>query len=126
MAALTSDRDTLCRNGVEFVFEAAATVLAGGMVCLNADGKLVPASATAGLSPVVGVARRLGYVGEEVPVRRGVFAFDADGADAPTLAQVGSPCYASDDCTVKKSPAENAPVAGTVFDVTDEGVWIKI
>lgn len=126
MTALTSDRDTVRRNGEKFVFEAAATVYAGGMVCLNADGKLVPASVTAGLTPVVGVAQRKGLAGERVVVRRDVFAFDAAPDDAPTLAQVGSPCYASDDCTVKKSPAENAPVAGTVFDVTDEGVWIKI
>ncbi len=126
MTALTSERDTVRRNGDEFEFEAAATVYAGGMACLNAEGKLVPASATAGLSPVVGVAQRLGYAGERVPVRRGVFAFDADGADAPTLAQVGAACWAADDCTVKKTTAENAPVAGIVFDVDDMGVWVKI
>ena len=50
MTALTSDRDTVRRNGDEFEFEAASTVYAGSMVCLNADGKLVPASVTAGLS----------------------------------------------------------------------------
>ena len=77
MTALTSDRDTVRRNGDEFEFEAASTVYAGSMVCLNADGKLVPASVTAGLSPVVGVAQRLGRTGEKVPVRRGVFAFAA-------------------------------------------------
>lgn len=70
MTALTSDRDTVRRNGDEFEFEAASTVYAGSMVCLNADGKLVPASVTAGLSPVVGVAQRLGRTGEKVPVRR--------------------------------------------------------
>ena len=47
MTALTSDRDTVRRNGDEFEFEAASTVYAGSMVCLNADGKLVPASVTA-------------------------------------------------------------------------------
>lgn len=46
--ALTSDRDTVRRNGEEFEFEAASTVYAGSMVCLNSDGKLVPASITAG------------------------------------------------------------------------------
>ena len=87
MTALTSDRDTVRRNGDEFEFEAASTVYAGSMVCLNADGKLVPASVTAGLSPVVGVAQRLGRTGEKVPVRRGVFAFVAVSDDAPALAQ---------------------------------------
>ena len=118
MAALTSDRDTVRRNGDEFEFEAASTVYAGSMVCLNGDGKLVPASITAGLSPVVGVAQRQG--------KGGVFAFEAASGDAPTPAQIGATCWAADDCTVQKTTAENAPVAGIVFDVTDEGVWIKI
>ena len=48
MTALTSDRDTVRRNGDEFEFEAASTVYAGSMVCLNADGKLVPASVAPG------------------------------------------------------------------------------
>ena len=122
MTALTSDRDTVRRNGDEFEFDAASTVYAGSMVCLNADGKLV----AAGLSPVVGVAQRLGRTGEKVPVRRGVFAFAAVSDDAPALAQVGGVCYAADDCTVKKTAVSNAPVAGTVFDVTEEGVWVKI
>lgn len=124
--ALTSDRDTVRRNGDETVFEAAATVYAGSMVCLDSDGKLVPASITAGLSPVVGVAQRQGKSGEKVLVRRGVFAFDAAASDKPTLASIGASCYAADDCTVQKTTATNAHVAGIVFDVTDEGVWVKI
>ena len=126
MAALTSDRDTVRRNGDGFEFEAASTVYAGGMVCLNGEGKLVPASVTAGLSPVVGVAQRLGGAGEKVLVRRGVFAFDAASDDKPTLASIGATCYAADDSTVQKTTATNAPVAGIVFDVTDDGVWVKI
>ena len=126
MAALTSDRDTVRRNGDEFEFEAASTVYAGSMVCLNGDGKLVPASITAGLSPVVGVAQRQGKAGEKMSVRRGVFAFEAASGDAPTPAQIGATCWAADDCTVQKNTAANAPVAGIVFDVTDEGVWVKI
>lgn len=124
--ALTSDRDTVRRNGDEAVFEAAATVYAGSMVCLNSDGKLVPASITAGLSPVIGVAQGQGKSGEKVLVRRGVFAFDAASSDKPTLASIGASCYATDDCTVQKTTATNAHVAGIVFDVTDEGVWVKI
>mgnify|MGYP007020965365 FL=1 len=126
MTALASDRDTARRNGDEAVFEAAATVYAGSLVCLNGDGKLVPASITAGLSPVVGVAQRQGKSGGKVLVRRGVFAFDAASDDKPTLASIGASCYAADDCTVQKTTAANAPVAGIVFDVTDEGVWVKI
>ncbi|MEG1609931.1 MAG: hypothetical protein RR317_01970 [Bilophila sp.] len=124
--ALTSDRDTVRRNGDETMFEAASTVYAGSMVCLNSSGKLVPASITAGLSPVVGVAQRQGKSGEKVLVRRGVHAFDAASADAPTLASIGTACYAADDCTVQKTTATNAPMAGIVLDVTNDGVWVKI
>lgn len=126
MTALSSDRDTVRRNGDEFVFEAETTVFAGGMVCLNAGGKLVPASMTAGLTPVVGVAMRLGRPGEKVSVRRGVFAFDAAMGDAPGLAQVGALCYAADDCTVTKTSAPDTPVAGILVDVDEAGVWVKI
>ena len=126
MTALTTDRDTVRRNGDEMLLEAAATVYAGSMVCLNSSGKIVPASITSGLSAVVGVAQRQGKSGEKVLVRRGVFAFDAVSSDAPTLADIGANCYATDDCTVQKTTTTNAQVAGTVFDVTDEGVWIKI
>ena len=126
MTKLTSDRDTPRRNGDQFEFEAAAEIFAGAMVCVNADGKAVPASATAGLSPVVGVAERRAAAGERVPVRRGVFAFDASSDDAPTRADIGRECWAADDCTLKKTTAENAPAAGIILDVTDDGVWVNI
>lgn len=123
--ALTTDRDTVRRNGDEFEFEAASAIFAGAMTCLNGDGKAVPASVTAGLTPVVGVAQNRAAAGEKVLVRRGVFAFDGKSADEPGLPQVGTACYAADDCTVQKTAASNAPVAGIVRDVTDEGIWVE-
>ena len=125
MAALTSDRDTVFRNGDEFEFEAAAAIFAGAMVCLNGDGKAVPASITAGLTSVVGVAQRRAAAGEKVLVRRGMFAFGGKSSDEPALAQVGSICYATDDNTVQKTTESNAPVAGVVRDVTEDGIWVE-
>lgn len=127
MTVLTKDRDTVRRNGDEFVFTVndGTTIFAGGMICLNAAGKAVPASATAGLSPVVGIAQEQAGGGEKVLVRRGCFAVDAQAGDAPDLAGVGTLCYAADDATVKKTQG-TAPVAGIVADVDDSGVWIKI
>lgn len=127
MAALTKDRDTVRRNGDECVFivDDSAAVFAGGMVCLNAAGKAVPAADTAGLSPVVGVAQEQAAPGEKVLVRRGCFAFDAKNGDAPTRADAGRPCYVADDAAVKKTQ-ETSPVAGIVVDVDDAGVWVKI
>ena len=125
MAALTSDRDTVFRNGDEFEFEAASAIFAGAMVCLNGDGRAVPASITAGLTSVVGVAQRRAAAGENVPVRRGLFAFGGKSSDEPALAQAGSICYATDDNTVQKTAEANAPVAGVVRDVTDDAIWVE-
>lgn len=125
MAALTNDRNTVYRNGDEFEFEAASAIFAGAMVCLDASGKAVPASITASLTSVVGVAQRRAKKGEKVLVRRGVFAFDGKGSDDPGLAQVGTVCYATDDHTVQKTTEANAPVAGVVRDVTEEGIWVE-
>ena len=126
MPALTSDRDTPRREGDLFLFEAAAQIFAGAMVCLNAAGKLVPASATAGLTPVVGVSQASGPAGAGIEVARGVFPFDALVSDAPGLPLVGTDCFAADDHTVQKTQGTNMPKAGTVFDVDDFGVWVKI
>ena len=126
MAALTSDRDTVRRLGEDFSFEAATTIYAGAMVCLDASGKAAPASITAGLGPVVGVAQRMALTGEKVDVSRGVYSFDALSGDEPGLPEVGGECFAADDCTVQKTTAANAPVAGIVYDINEFGVWVKI
>lgn len=126
MAALTSDRDTPRRDGIGFVFEAGEHIFAGAMVCLDAAGKLVPASATAGLTPVVGVAQESGDVGQAVTVYRGLFLFLAATGDAPGLPQVGTECFAADDQTVQKTQGGNAPRAGIVRDANDSHVWVEI
>lgn len=127
MSALTNDRDTVRRNGDEAMFVVAddAIIYGGGMVCLNADGKAVPASGTAGLSSVVGVAQTQMSGGRKLLVRRGCFCFDAQAGDAPALVDVGKTCFVADDATVKKTK-DSSPVAGIVFDVDDLGVWVKI
>ena len=46
-------------------------------------------------------------------------------ADAITLADIGADCYIVDDQTVAKTSATNTrSVAGKVFDVDAEGVWV--
>lgn len=121
MAALTGDRNTSRRDGVQFSFEAAAEIFAGGMVALNAAGKAVPATAAGNVC--VGVAQNYTTAGDQVGVRRGVFAF-GDAADdaALTRADIGSPCHVADDQTVKKAAGT---IAGTVVDVDADGVWVK-
>ena len=62
-----------------------------------------------------------------IPVRKGTFRF-ANSASADLIAQadIGSVCYAVDDQTVAKTSNSGArPVAGTIFDVDTDGVWVK-
>jgi hypothetical protein len=104
MAALTRDRATSYREGIELDFPVAAStkLYAGSLVCVNADGYAVPAADTSGYI-FVGVAleqvdNSAGANGaKNVRIRReGVFEFDAASI---SQAMVGSPMYAVDDHT---------------------------
>jgi len=104
MAALTQDRPTVYREGVEMDYPVAAStkIFAGGLVCVNASGFALPAADTVSLI-FVGVAleyadNSAGANGDSVVrVRRtGVFEFDATSI---TQAMVGAAMYAVDDHT---------------------------
>ncbi len=104
MAALTQDRPTVYREGVEMDYPVAAStkIFAGALVCVNTNGYVAPAADQANMV-FVGVA--LEFVdnstgvdaGKLVRVRRtGVFEFDAVSI---TPAMVGAPMYCVDDHT---------------------------
>lgn len=125
MAKLDKDRDTKRREGVLYSFPAGAAIFAGSLVSINAAGKAVPSTADG--TACVGVAEHAAKTGESVRVRRGVFALDAEAAAAFSLADVGSACVVVDDHTVGKETKDGtAPVAGTVVDVDNAGVWVRI
>ena len=105
MAALTKDRATPYREGIEIEFPVAANskIYAGSLVCADTNGYAMPAADSPGL-------RFLGVALEQVDNtggangaktlrlrRTGVFEFDAASI---TQAMVGSPMYAVDDHTV--------------------------
>ncbi|MBM4274586.1 MAG: hypothetical protein FJ134_09040 [Deltaproteobacteria bacterium] len=122
MAALTRDRVTTYREGVEVEFPVAAAtkIFAGSLVCVNAEGLAAPAADTLGYT-FVGVAQEQadnssGSGGDKVVrVRRtGVFEFDAASL---TQAMVGQPMYAADDQTFNTA-------AGVTNDVK-VGVLVK-
>ncbi|MDH0494253.1 hypothetical protein [Comamonas aquatica] len=132
MAALTSDRNTKRRDGrgLTLPMAGATTIHLGAIVCVNASGFAVPGSASATLKPA-GVAfasaRNPGSAGaERVKVDKTVACFaNSAAADAITLADIGADCYIVDDQTVAKTSATNTrSVAGKVFDVDAEGVWV--
>ncbi len=115
------------RDAKQFVFETAATIEPGTLVALNAAGKAVPATATAGLT-VVGIAEYMPNLAEnQVCARRGCFAFDAvAGADAPTLADVGKPVFAADAVSLARVGAGDRPQAGILMAVDELACWVKI
>ncbi|WP_236175537.1 hypothetical protein [Pseudomonas pseudonitroreducens] len=133
--ALTKDRNTSRRDGIQFSdpVAAAAKIFAGSLVCLDASGNAVPGS-TATTIKVRGVAQEQvdntgGAAGaKRIETRRGVFQFaNSASTDQITRAEIGTQCYIVDDQTVAKTSATNTrSVAGVVRDVDDGGVWVEI
>lgn len=132
MAALTSDRNTKRRDGksLSLLMAAATNIHGGSIVCVNSSGNAVPGSTSTTLK-AAGVAkggkRNPGAAGaERVEVEKDVFCLgNSASTDAITLADIGTDCYIVDDQTVAKTSATNTrSVAGKVFDVDADGVWV--
>jgi hypothetical protein len=133
MSALTQDRATPYRDGIEVEFPVAAAtkIYAGSMVCTNAAGFAVPAADTSGYR-FVGVAleykdNTAGANGAIVlRLRRmGVFDFDAVGL---TQAMVGDAMYATDDHTFANTAGttNHIKVGALVKYVSATIGWIDI
>lgn len=133
MPALTKDRATPYRDGIEIEFPMAANtkIYAGSMVCANASGYAVPAADTAGYR-FLGVALEQvdntnGANGaKKVRVRRaGVFEFDALSI---TQAMVGTSMYVVDDHTIDDAsgPVNDIRVGLLVKYVSDTKGWVDI
>lgn len=133
MTALTKDRNTLRRDGhqVEPPVAAATHIFGGAIVCIGAAGYAVPGSTSTTLK-AIGVAERsadnsAGAAGDiRVRCRKGPHLFaNSAAADAIALTDIGSDCYIVDDQTVAKTSGSNTrSVAGKVFDVDADGVWV--
>ncbi|MGH6887979.1 MAG: hypothetical protein ACREHF_02080 [Rhizomicrobium sp.] len=133
MSALTEDRDTKERHGdfVSLPVKAATLIYAGALVCLDSTSHAVPgATATTLISYGRAEAQADNSAGADaainVRVRRGVFRFDNSASgDLITMQHVGTDCYVVDDHTVAHtSGTSTRSVAGKVFDVDAEGVWV--
>ncbi len=134
MAALSADRSTSMRDGNIILVPVAASVkiYAGALVARDASGNATP-GATA--TDILGLGRAesqadnsSGSAGDiSVEVRKGVFKFEnSSGGDEITGADIGSDCYIVDDQTVAKTDGTGTrSVAGTVFEVEADGVWVK-
>jgi hypothetical protein len=133
MAALTKDRATPYRDGIEIEFPVAANtkIYAGSLVCGNTSGYVVPAADTIGLR-FMGVAlEQMDNTGgangaKKVRVRRtGAFEFDAASI---TQAMVGTAMYVVDDHTIDDAsgPTNDIRVGILVKYVSDTKGWIDI
>jgi hypothetical protein len=132
--ALSADRNTPRREGLDYVYPMAAsvTIYAGALVMLNASGHARP-GATATGQRAVGVAQERKANGstagaETIRVWPGVFRFDNSTAgDAIAQADVGADCFIVDDERVAKTNGSSTrSVAGKVVAVDAQGVWVKI
>lgn len=133
MAALTKDRATPYREGIEIEFPVAANskIYSGSMVCANTDGYAVAAADSVGFK-FLGVALEQvdnaeGAAGAKVVRlrRTGVFEFDAVSI---TQAMVGTSMYVSDDHTIDDSagPTYDNRVGMLVKYVSPTKGWVDI
>lgn len=128
MAALTADRNTTERSGVDFSHPvAAATVIfAGSIVALNAAGDAVPGDNVATLVPIGRAEQYIdnsaGAAGDaSIAVKAGVFSFENDAT--LTRAHIGDLAYLIDDQTVGVA---GDSVGVKIVDVDTDGVWVKL
>ena len=133
MTALTQDRNTPRRPREKrtLPIKAATKVYAGSMAAVDASGWLVPMSTATTLKGVGRVERRTdntaggnGALTADVMVGTFRFANSASG-DLITLADIGNDCYGVDDQTVAKTNGGSTRlIAGKIYDVDAQGVWV--
>jgi hypothetical protein len=133
MAALTKDRATPYRDGIEIEFPVAANskIYSGSLVCANTSGYAAPSTDTAGLKFLGVAVEQMDNTGgangaKKVRIRRaGVFEFDAASI---TQAMVGSAMYVVDDHTIDdySGPTNDIRVGILVKYVSDTKGWVDI
>jgi hypothetical protein len=133
MTALLGDRGTVERSGDTLVLNAAATkkYFAGALIARDANGRATPGAVATTLR---GVGRCEDFVDNSfgandavtVRIRKGIFRYaNSAAADQVTAADIGKSCYIMDDQTVAKTDGGGTrSVAGNVFDVDAQGVWV--
>lgn len=134
MSAATKNRPTstkLVRN-IGLPVKASTKCIGGTLGASDGDGLAVPATKATGLkvwgkfvatcdnsSGSNGDVRAVIEFGREIEV----MLFANDAGTPVTSADVGTDCYALDNQTVT-GDSTGASKAGTVYEVTSEGVWI--
>ena len=134
MAALTADRTTPRRSGVDLSLPVAAAtrIFAGAIACVNAGGLAVPGITSTTLKAAgVAIEQADNLAGAAsaiaVKVQRGVWRMANSAAgDLITLANIGAQCFIVDDQTVAlTNGTATRSVAGIIRDVDASGVWVE-
>jgi len=133
--ALNADKSFSERDGdyVALEVKEGETIFSGSLVCLK-NGLAIAAKTATNLT-AVGVAVEhidASDSGQFVNVKKGIFLFmNSSGNDEITAADIGKDCYVVDDETVAKTDGDTGggatrSVAGKVFDVEENGVWVDL
>ncbi len=132
--ALSADRNTPMKAGNirTIAVAAATTIYAGALTCIDAAGNAVPGSTNANLTAVgradAPADNSGGAAGDlTVDVRKGIFRFaNSAGADEIGPEDVEGTAYIVDDETVALTDGgATRSVAGKIYDVDAQGVWIE-
>jgi hypothetical protein len=107
-------------------------IFSGAIVCVNAAGYAVPGSTAATLTYIGRAEETIDNTSgldaaKTIQVRRKkMFKWANQVGDLVTQAELGKTVYIVDDQTVAKTSATNTrSVAGKVFGVEADGVWIE-
>lgn len=135
MVALAASRNTRKRNVPTrrtLPMAASAKGYAGGMACRDASGNLVAGAVSTTLKCLgifIGDVDNTGGAAGAVSgtVERGTFQFaNSASGDLIAKADIGNDCYIVDDQTVAKTNGTSTrSIAGKVYDVDAEGVWVE-
>ena len=134
MAAATKPRNTVRRDGTDFVRPMAAgtTIHGGTLVVLNAAGFAAPGTTALNLIADGRAEESKANPGANgaatVRVRPGVYRFDnSAAADLIAIAEIGDDAFIVDDQTVAKTNGGNTRSrAGRIVDVDAQGVWVAV
>ena len=134
MTATTTDRNTPYKDPylLSIALAAGASVLAGTMAVINADG-FAQMAATADDLTYAGrfeesVDNSAGDDGDKsAQVRRKkLFQWASHGADPVTQASLGQLCYIVDNQTVAATDGTGTrSAAGIVLAIDSDGVWVE-
>lgn len=127
--ALSADRTTPQRDGIQFEYPIAAakTCYAGALMVLDSAGNAEPGTVAAGKIPVGRcdeyVANPGGAAAKNVKISRGIHRWNNSAIDPVTKANIGDTVYIEDDQTVRRVVGASSP-AGIMIDIDSAGVWV--